>query len=39
VAGLPGIPVSLTSTGGSVDLSATGSGGHTIAGSFGWACS
>jgi hypothetical protein len=39
VAGVPGIPVSLTSTGGSVDLSATGSGGHTLAGSFDWACS
>ena len=39
VAGLPGIPVTITSAGGAVNLSATGTAGRVVAGSFTWACS
>ena len=38
VAGLPGIPAVITSTGGSFSVNATGSGGRTLRGSLSWAC-
>ncbi len=39
VSGVPGVPVTISETGGSIDLSASGSAGRTVAGSFDWACS
>lgn len=39
VGALPGIPVTITETGGSFAVSAAGSNGRTVSGSVQWACS
>ncbi|MCG2801644.1 MAG: hypothetical protein L6311_06035 [Cellulomonas sp.] len=39
IAGIPGVPVTISATGGSVELSVTGTSGRAISGSISWACS